>query len=136
MEVKSCRVNLRPCNHTPTVLGNVWQQDFTSLIASPSLDEFVAATPELCAVCELRRKCQGGCKAAAQVCCGNLCAPEPFLACNRKSGVKLRVLEPRSGCQEKAGPGGLTRVGNGLMLKTEVPEINQRERLCRARPLL
>ena len=79
-----CQGNVRPCNHTPTVLGNVWEQDFASLIASPLLGEFVAATPEFCTACELRSKCQGGCKAAAQVCYGSLNAPEPFLACNRE----------------------------------------------------
>lgn len=71
--------NVRPCNHTPTVLGNAWQEPFADIIAPERLAEFVAAMPEFCASCARREECQGGCKAAAQGCYGDLCAEEPFL---------------------------------------------------------
>ena len=75
--------NVRPCNHTPTVLGNVWQEPFEEIVASERLAEFVAARPAFCDLCEWRDECQGGCKAAAQVCYGDLRAEEPFLRANR-----------------------------------------------------
>ncbi len=75
--------NVRPCNHTPTVLGNVWQEPFAEIMASPRLADFVNALPAFCASCARRDECQGGCKAAAQVCSGDLAAEEPFLHANR-----------------------------------------------------
>ena len=44
---------------------------------------FVAAVPDFCAPCALRETCQGGCKAAAQVCYGTLTTEDPFLHLNR-----------------------------------------------------
>jgi len=41
----------------------------------------------------LRDTCQGGCKAAAQVCYGSLTAEEPFLRCNRADAKPLTRLE-------------------------------------------
>jgi radical SAM protein with 4Fe4S-binding SPASM domain len=71
--------NLRPCNHTPTILGNLREEAFADLVAPERLADFVAARPALCDPCRLRDTCQGGCKAAAQVCYGALAAEEPFL---------------------------------------------------------
>jgi radical SAM protein with 4Fe4S-binding SPASM domain len=75
--------NLRPCNHTPTILGNLLEEPFASLIAPERMAPFVEAVPRFCAPCALRDTCQGGCKAAAQVCYGSLTAEEPFLHRNR-----------------------------------------------------
>jgi radical SAM protein with 4Fe4S-binding SPASM domain len=71
--------NVRPCNHTPTVLGNLFEESFADLVAPDRMREFVAAIPPVCADCSRRAECQGGCKAAAQVCYGSLTAEEPFL---------------------------------------------------------
>jgi radical SAM protein with 4Fe4S-binding SPASM domain len=75
--------NVRPCNHTPTILGNLFQESFAELIAPERLAPFVLARPPFCDPCALRDVCQGGCKAAAQVCYGSLDAEEPFLHRNR-----------------------------------------------------
>ncbi len=71
--------NLRPCNHSETILGNLFDAPFGTWIASERLAAFVAAAPAFCADCARRAECQGGCKAAAQVCYGALDAEEPFL---------------------------------------------------------
>ncbi len=71
--------NLRPCNHTSTVLGNLRQETFRELVASERMADFLDARPAFCDPCRLRDVCQGGCKAAAQVCYGALAAEEPFL---------------------------------------------------------
>jgi len=76
--------DVRPCNHTPTILGNAWDEPFASIINSDRLTDFVTAVPAFCASCALRDECQGGCKASAQVCYGNLAAEEPFLHRNRQ----------------------------------------------------
>jgi radical SAM protein with 4Fe4S-binding SPASM domain len=75
--------DVRPCNHTPAVLGNAWDEPFADIIAPARLAGFVAAAPAFCDACALRAQCQGGCKAAALVCYGDLAAEEPFLRLNR-----------------------------------------------------
>lgn len=76
--------NVRPCNHTPTILGNVWDEPFAQIISPARLATFRAAVPSLCTSCGLRDECQGGCKASAQVCYNDLAAEEPFLHRNRE----------------------------------------------------
>ena len=78
--------DVRPCNHTPTVLGNAWREPFAAIIAPERLARFVAAIPLCCADCARRLECQGGCKASAQVCYEDLRAEEPFLRLNRVGG--------------------------------------------------
>lgn len=81
--------NLRPCNHTSTILGNLLEEPFADLTGPERLAAFVDATPPFCAPCLLRATCQGGCKAAAQACYGSLTAEEPFLARHRASAAPL-----------------------------------------------
>jgi radical SAM protein with 4Fe4S-binding SPASM domain len=74
--------NVRPCNHTPTVIGNAWEEPFDAIIGSERLARFAAARPDFCSSCDRELECQGGCKAAAEVCYGDLEAEEPFLRRN------------------------------------------------------
>jgi radical SAM protein with 4Fe4S-binding SPASM domain len=82
--------NLRPCNHSPTILGNLLEESFADLIAPERLAPFVAAIPSFCDPCSLRESCQGGCKAAAQVCYGSLAVEEPFLRANCSEASLLK----------------------------------------------
>ncbi|MFN2299833.1 MAG: radical SAM/SPASM domain-containing protein [Anaerolineales bacterium] len=79
--------NVRPCNHTPTILGNLFEESFADLTAPDRLRSFTAAVPDFCKECARRLTCQGGCKAAAQVCYGSLSAEEPFLHANRDLAI-------------------------------------------------
>jgi radical SAM protein with 4Fe4S-binding SPASM domain len=81
--------NLRPCNHSPTILGNLLEETFADLIAPERLAPFVNAGPTFCDPCSIRESCQGGCKAAAQVCYGSLTVEEPFLRANRSAASPL-----------------------------------------------
>ena len=83
--------NLRPCNHTTTVLGNLLEEPFEDLISEERLIPFMQAIPDFCAPCRLREICQGGCKAAAQVCYGSLTHEEPFLHLNRHNATPLPI---------------------------------------------
>jgi radical SAM protein with 4Fe4S-binding SPASM domain len=74
--------NLRPCNHTPTILGNLFDESFADLVAGKRLSSFVEAIPDFCLPCLLRDTCRGSCKAAAEVYYGSLHAAEPFLQRN------------------------------------------------------
>jgi len=72
--------NLRPCNHSPTVLGNVRERGFWALVEGETMQAFMAARPAFCDGCAVAETCLGGCKAAAEACYGDLCACDPFLA--------------------------------------------------------
>jgi radical SAM protein with 4Fe4S-binding SPASM domain len=72
---------LRPCNHSPTVLGDLSQQPLRELLDGPALSAYLAARPVACAGCRLEHSCQGGCKAAAEACSGSPWQPDPFLGC-------------------------------------------------------
>jgi radical SAM protein with 4Fe4S-binding SPASM domain len=74
--------NVRPCNHSPTVLGNLLSHSLESLSRSELMSNFKQARPAFCAGCAVEKECQGGCKAAAEVCYGDLAACEPFLKIN------------------------------------------------------
>ncbi|MGD8241086.1 MAG: radical SAM protein [Armatimonadota bacterium] len=82
--------NVRMCNHTPTIIGNILEQPFGEIVASASARDFMAAVPEECAGCEHLRECQGGCKAAAEQCYADLTACDPFLShCTDPSVARL-----------------------------------------------
>jgi radical SAM protein with 4Fe4S-binding SPASM domain len=73
---------VRPCNHTATVLGNVWEEPLREILDPARLERFTHAVPGVCSRCALVETCQGGCRAAAEVCVGRLDDPDPFLAAN------------------------------------------------------
>jgi radical SAM protein with 4Fe4S-binding SPASM domain len=71
--------NVRPCNHSTTILGNLFEESFGDIVSPERLGCFTESIPAYCAACDKRSACQGGCKAAAQVCYGSLTEREPFL---------------------------------------------------------
>ncbi|NPV56768.1 MAG: radical SAM protein [Anaerolineae bacterium] len=78
--------NLRPCNHSDLVLGNLFEKPFGEIIEGDCMQAFARAVPDACHGCGQLLACQGGCKAAAGVCSGCLTAPEPFLARSMRAG--------------------------------------------------
>lgn len=74
--------NLRICNHTPGILGNFLTEPYTRLTAREKVSPFRQARPTFCNPCSYRFTCQGGCKASAQVCYGDLCHVDSFLEKN------------------------------------------------------
>ena len=76
--------NVRICNHSPVILGNLFESQFTDLVKSPSLKEFQEIVPSICVSCEHLSTCNAGCKAAGLVCFGGFDKFEPFLEFNRK----------------------------------------------------
>jgi radical SAM protein with 4Fe4S-binding SPASM domain len=80
--------HVRPCNHSPTLLGNIRTTSFEAMVTGPTMRAFVAARPAFCADCALEEKCLGGCKAAAEACSGSPSAMDPFLGAFRHLAVK------------------------------------------------
>jgi pyrroloquinoline quinone biosynthesis protein E len=75
--------NVRPCNHTPTILGNLFETPLKEIARGEKLREFRKARPAFCSGCRMEEECLGGCKAAAEACYGSLTACEPFLEFNK-----------------------------------------------------
>lgn len=79
--------NVRPCNHSPTVLGNVLEEPFQRITSKAVTRAWVCTVPSSCRRCVHVKRCRGGCKAAAQVCAGSLDRDDPFVRLNRREGV-------------------------------------------------
>ena len=78
--------NLRICNHSPFILGNLLKQSFTSIFRdNPYLCRFRDNLPNDCLECHpsLREKCRGGCRAAAEQCYGTMNKVDPFVTLSR-----------------------------------------------------
>lgn len=71
--------NLRPCDQSPFIVGNLLNKSFNTLTQEAVLSDFRKQIPEFCKSCKLAHLCQGGCKASAEACYGSLSAEEPFL---------------------------------------------------------
>ena len=70
--------NVRWCNHSPKVLGNVFDMPITALLRSDEAVSYASTVPGECRDCRHASSCRGGCRAAADV-CGNCHAIDPFV---------------------------------------------------------
>jgi radical SAM protein with 4Fe4S-binding SPASM domain len=80
--------NIRPCNHSPTILGNIGDTGFWEMVDGPIMKNFFDARPAFCGGCALEDECLGGCKAAAEACTGDINGLDPFLAAYKDRVVK------------------------------------------------
>ncbi|HUW96614.1 MAG TPA: radical SAM protein [Anaerolineae bacterium] len=80
--------NVRVCNHSPVILGNLQQDSFLDIYYHhPYVRDFHDTWPAECSDCdpELRELCGGGCKAAAEQCYGTLQRVDPFVTLCRQA---------------------------------------------------
>lgn len=84
--------NVRTCNHSATIMGNLFKTDFQTIIDTKSYKTYGREVPPECVGCKHLKKCRGGCRAAAEV-CGNPASIDPFVSlCNDAKGC---------GCNDK-----------------------------------
>jgi radical SAM protein with 4Fe4S-binding SPASM domain len=76
--------NLRICDQSPVILGNLFKKSLKKLLKSEKILYFRDLIPPFCKGCEHADYCRGGCKAAAEICYGSASLPEPFLLLNKK----------------------------------------------------
>ncbi len=71
---------VRVCNHSPTILGDLREQDFEEIWETPILKEFRDGKmiPKECNGCDMIGKCRGGCRAVAETLYGDWKAPDPL----------------------------------------------------------
>lgn len=71
--------NLRSCNLSSHIMGNLIEQSWSAVMRDPYPRRFRKRLPALCRGCTHARSCQGGCKESARATFGSLEHPEPFL---------------------------------------------------------
>lgn len=57
--------NLRPCNHSPIIAGNLLTGTLEEAWHSPEMERFRQAIPQACHTCAAFSTCHGGCRALA-----------------------------------------------------------------------
>ena len=58
--------NMRICNHSPIVIGNIYKNSLEEIIRSPYNQQWVDIVPDYCKDCDIFDKCLGGCRAASE----------------------------------------------------------------------
>ena len=71
--------NVRSCNLSANILGNILEQDWPDIHQQAYLNTFKQQVPEMCRGCRYEQSCQGGCKESGFATFGDLRHPEPFL---------------------------------------------------------
>jgi len=94
--------NVRICNHSPTIVGNIHRDHFPDIYYHhPYVRRFRETWPVECAECapELKEMCGGGCKAAGEQCFGTLERVDPFVTLHRRQGASPSSCKPAGSSQ-------------------------------------
>lgn len=73
------RGEVRFCNHSPRVLGNIYETPIEEIIKASENEGYFDAVPERCGGCELWNRCRGGCRAASEQVYGSFNRVDPIL---------------------------------------------------------
>lgn len=71
--------NLRFCNHSPTLLGNIFSDNFSDMLNSDKAVIWREIIPDYCNSCKLFQTCMAGCRAAGEQLNLSLNHPDPIL---------------------------------------------------------
>ncbi|MBO4373238.1 MAG: radical SAM protein [Bacteroidales bacterium] len=71
--------NVRFCNHSPVVLGNIFADSIEAIFSNPAATEWGRVVPEFCQGCTRLLQCKSGCRAANQQCGIGLDKPDPVV---------------------------------------------------------
>lgn len=58
--------NLRMCNHSPIVMGNIFKDSMEDIFESDYVKSWATTNPEHCSDCSIYDRCKGGCRAASE----------------------------------------------------------------------
>ena len=71
--------NIRLCNHSPKVAGNIYETELSKILFSDYTTEWETSIPEFCKTCSQWLTCKGGCRAATEQCIGRLDIEDPII---------------------------------------------------------
>ncbi|MFZ4401042.1 MAG: radical SAM/SPASM domain-containing protein [Bacteroidales bacterium] len=72
--------NMRLCNHSPVVAGNIYKQELSEILFSDYTEKWETDIPEYCSNCDLWKQCLGGCRAASEQMFNTLQKEDPIIA--------------------------------------------------------
>lgn len=75
----SYRGDVRFCNHSPFVMGNIWERSLKDILEDETVRQRYSGIPEKCVSCKLYERCKGGCRAASEQVYGTFNAVDPIL---------------------------------------------------------
>lgn len=73
------RGDVRFCNHSPRVLGNIHTERLDQILSRSQQDGYFDSRPKECALCKLWERCRGGCRAASEQLYGTFDRVDPIL---------------------------------------------------------
>ena len=73
------RGDVRFCNHSPRVLGNIHKTPLKEIIARANEDSYFSTIPTKCNGCKLWERCRGGCRAASEQLYGTFGEADPIV---------------------------------------------------------
>ena len=73
--------DVRFCNHSPYVLGNIYERPVGEILSDPEVNARYSVIPDRCRDCALLRRCNGGCRAASEQVYGTFGKEDPILDC-------------------------------------------------------
>jgi radical SAM protein with 4Fe4S-binding SPASM domain len=71
--------DVRLCNHSPVVAGNIFKESFQQILNSAYPKQWEEIIPNYCSTCELYSRCMGGCRAASEQMGLTLAHPDPII---------------------------------------------------------
>lgn len=71
--------NIRLCNHSPVVAGNIFKEKLYDILYSDYTKEWEMLVPEFCRSCIHWSRCKGGCRAASEQCGQTLMVEDPII---------------------------------------------------------
>lgn len=77
------RGDVRFCNHSPRVLGNIHNESLDAILEHSQSDGYFASRPVECAECTLWERCRGGCRAASEQLYGTFDRVDPIVQNNK-----------------------------------------------------
>jgi len=80
---------LRSCNHSPVILGNIWKEHLSVIVQSPELRRWRELVPPMCQSCDRWDACLGGCRAASEQLGCDLDTVDPLLWSDEDLAAKL-----------------------------------------------
>ncbi len=71
--------NIRLCNHSPVIAGNIFEKNIRAILYSPYAESWNKIIPGDCVDCKWWGRCRGGCRAASEQCGLGLEAIDPVM---------------------------------------------------------
>lgn len=77
--------NIRLCNHSPNIAGNIYNNSFQEIFESDYVKSWNGPKPDFCAECHLYDSCFAGCRAASEQVGNSISMEDPIIKMLKKT---------------------------------------------------